>query len=93
MIYFCFYDSAAEINIYEIKSRRLHLQILACFIFLKNHGFVQEDSPLEKVVIVEEELDGIDIDDIGNLEDSFRLVFIDEECENLIVVIVLTFLQ
>ena len=93
MIYFCFYDGAAEINIYEIKSRRLHLQILACFIFLKNHGFVQEDSPSEKVVIVEEELDGIDIDDIGNLEDSFRLVFIDEECENLIVVIVLTFLQ
>ena len=26
-----------------------------------------------------------DIDDIGNLENSPRLVFIDEECENLIV--------
>ena len=26
------------------------------------------------------------IDNIGNLEDSPRLVFIDEECENLIVV-------
>ena len=37
-------------------------------------------------VIVEEELDGIDTDDIGNLEDSPRFVFIDEECENLIVV-------
>ena len=36
-----------------------------------------------KNVINEEGLDGIDIDDIGNLEDSSRLVFIDEECENL----------
>ena len=36
--------------------------------------------------MVEEELDGIGIDDIGNLEDSPRLVFINEECENLIVV-------
>ena len=26
------------------------------------------------------------IDNIGNLEDSPRLVYIDEECENLIVV-------
>ena len=41
---------------------------------------------LKKNVIDEEELDGIDIDDIGNLEDSLRLVFIDEECGNLIVV-------
>ena len=40
-----------------------------------------------KKVIVEEELDCIDIDDIGNLEDSPRLVFMDEgECGNLIVV-------
>ena len=30
--------------------------------------------------------DYIDIDDIGNLEDSPRLKFIDEECGNLIVV-------
>ena len=35
---------------------------------------------------VEEELDCIDIDDIGKLEDSPRLGFIDEECENVIVV-------
>ena len=35
--------------------------------------------------MVEEELDCIDIDDIGNLEDSPKLVFIDEECGNLIV--------
>ena len=36
--------------------------------------------------MVEEELNGIDTDDIGNLEDSPKLVFIDEECGNLIVV-------
>ena len=35
--------------------------------------------------MVEEELDCIDIDDIGNLEDSPRFVFIDEECGNFIV--------
>ena len=40
----------------------------------------------EKNVIVEEELDCINIDAIGNLENSPRFVFIDEECENLIVV-------
>ena len=47
---------------------------------------MREDNPSEKVVIIEEGLDGIDIDDIGNLEDSQRLLFIDEECENLIEV-------
>ena len=34
-------------------------------------------------MIVKEELDGIDIDDIGNLEDLLTIVFIHEECENL----------
>ena len=34
----------------------------------------------------EEGLNGIDIDNIGNLEGSSWLMFIDEECENLIVV-------
>ena len=37
-------------------------------------------------MIVEEGQDDIYIDDIGNLQDSPGLVFIDEECENLIVV-------
>ena len=50
------------------------------FYFQKNHGFIEKRSPSEKV---EEELDYIDIDDIGNLEDSPRLVFIDEECGNV----------
>ena len=35
------------------------------------------------VVTAEKKLDGIDIDDLGNLEDSPWLVFIDEERRNL----------
>ena len=34
----------------------------------------------------ERTIDGIDINDIGNVEDSHRFAFINEECENLIVV-------
>ena len=37
-------------------------------------------------MLVEEEIDGIDTDDNGSLEDSPRLVFIDEECGNLLEV-------
>ena len=37
--------------------------------------------------MVEEELDGIDIYGIGKLVDLPRLMFIDEECENLKVVV------
>ena len=43
------------------------------FYFQKNHGFIGKRSPSEKV---EEELDYIDIDDIGNLEDSPILVLL-----------------
>ena len=35
-----------------------------------------------------EELDCVDVDGIGNLEDLPRLVFIDEECENINKVVV-----
>ena len=41
------------------------------FYFQKNHGFIEKRSPSE---IVEEELDYIDLDDIGNLQDSPILV-------------------
>ena len=40
-----------------------------------------------KVVIVEIERDGIDKDIIGNSEDLIKLVFIDEKCGNLKVVV------
>ena len=55
-------------------------------LFSKILRFVKKNSSSEKKVIFEEELDCVDIDDIGNLEDSPRLVFINEECGNLIVV-------
>ena len=47
----------------------------------------------QESVIVAEKVDcieiDVDIDNIVNLEDSTRLVFIDEECRNLIVVMIL----
>ena len=57
------------------------------FISKKKITVIFKKATLQKnFVIVEEGLDGIDTDDIGNLEDSPRFVFIDEECENLKVV-------
>ena len=40
-----------------------------------------EGNPSEKVVIVEEELDGIDGDGIENLVNLVRLALINKECE------------
>ena len=67
------------------------MQILTWLIFLvlfsnKNHGFIQEGNLSEKFCYSWGELDGIYIDEAAKLEDSPRFVFIDEECENLIVV-------
>ena len=66
------------------------MQILTCFFsvffFKKKQWFHWRKQPTEKVVITEEELDDIDINDIGILENSPRLLFIDEECGNLKVV-------
>ena len=41
----------------------------------------------QKVVIFDVEMDGIDTDDTGNLEDLLRVVFINEARGNLTVVI------
>ena len=50
------------------------------FIFKEINIFIEkEDKPSETFVIVEEELDGVDIDYIGNFKDWPRLVFINEE--------------
>ena len=38
-------------------------------------------------MIVKEKLNGIDIDNIGNLEDLLRIVLIHEECGNLQVIV------
>ena len=52
-------------------------------IFKQNHIVIEEENnPSDKVVMVDERLDDIDIAGIGNLVDSPRLVFIDE-CGNL----------
>ena len=62
--------------------------IRSSFIFKENLVFFQEkDNSSEKVFIVEEGLDGVDVDSIRNLVDLTRLVLIDEECWNLKVVI------
>ena len=75
---------------YERKSRRLRSQIelfhFSSFIFKKITVSLKKSNLSEKNVIVEEELDRIDINDIVNLENSPKLVFIDEECGNFIAV-------
>ena len=63
--------NSKETSIYEITSRRLRSQILiffSSFIFKDNHVSVDWHYTSEKIMIVKEELDGIDIDYIGNLE-------------------------
>ena len=57
------------------------------FIFKDKHVLVEQHNPSEKIKIVKEEVDGINIDDIGNLEDLPGIVFIHEECGNLKVFI------
>ena len=58
--------------------------IPSSFIFKENYVFIEEE---DKVVIVVEELDVTDTDDVGNLVDLPRLMFIDEECGNLKVAV------
>ena len=76
---------------HEIKSKRPRWQTFdlfnfSSFIFKKLVLSLKQTTFPEKNVVVEEGLDGIDIDDIGNLEGSPRLKLINEECEDLIVV-------
>ena len=77
LIYFYFKlcDRAKETNTYTTKSRILPLQLLSLLYF---SSFIFNENE----VIVEEDLEDIDINDIGNLEDLPRLVFINEDCEN-----------
>ena len=74
--------NSKETSVYQITSKRLRSQIYF-FIFLvllsKTITFKLNSTPFRKNVIVKEELDGIDIDDTGNLEDLLRIVFIHEE--------------
>ena len=78
LIFFCynFFDKAEVTNMYEIKSRR-HFPNINLFYF---------SSFILKKVTLQKKLDCIDKDDIGDFQDSPRLVFIDEECGNLTAV-------
>ena len=78
---------------YEIETTKfanIDLFYFSSFILkksLKNHYLSLKKATLQKKnVIVEKEVDCIDIDNTGNLEDSARLVFNDGELGNLIVV-------
>ena len=51
--------------------------------FWRNSRFYWRGKPSNKVKVIEEEQDGIDIDGIGNLIDLPKIMFIDEECGNL----------
>ena len=53
-----------------------------------NQVLVEQHNPLEKIGIVKEELDNINIDGIANLEDLVRIMFIHEECGNQKVFVV-----
>ena len=55
------------------------IKFFSSFIFEENNTFNEEDNISQKVV---EELNNIDISDIGNLEDLPRLAVNDEDCVN-----------
>ena len=48
---------------------KLLSQIMKRSIFIceKNHVFIEEDNVSDKVVTIEEELDAVEVDGIGNL--------------------------
>ena len=54
--------------------------------YFQNITVSLKKATLQKNVIFEKDLDCINRDDIGNFEDSPRLLFIDEESGNLMVV-------
>ena len=45
------------------------------FYLQKNHVFIEDDNLSDKVVTIEEELDAVEVDCIGNLMDLPRLMF------------------
>ena len=57
------------------------------YCFWRRSRFYWRGKSSNKVNTVEEEQDGINITGIGNLMDLPKLMFIDEECGNLKVVI------
>ena len=75
-------------TLFKNFSIELKKQLISSSIFKENHVFIdKKGNSSGKVIIAEEELDCIDANAIGNVEDLPRLVFIDEECEDLKVVV------
>ena len=72
---------------YEVKYRKLLSQVIrgSSFIFEKKSRFYWRGKPSNKVNAVHEEQDGIDV--TGNLMDWPKLMFINEECGNLKLVV------
>ena len=67
----------------ETTIKDINFSDFSSFIFSVMDIFTEkEDNPSDKIVIVEEELQGI-----KNLQDSPRLVFINEGCEGLKVIV------
>ena len=54
------------------------------FYFRRKSRIYRRGKPSDKVNTVKEEQDGIDIDGVGNLKDSPKLMFIDEECVGIL---------
>ena len=64
---------------YKIKPRKVLSQIMrrSSSTFKENHVFIEEEhNPFYKRVMVQEELDGIDVDGTRNLMDLPSLMFI-----------------
>ena len=58
--------------------------VIFMVLFSKKIRLLLKRTTLQKFfLIAKEELVGIDIEDIGNLEDLLKIVFIHEECGNL----------
>ena len=77
--------AAKEDNIWK-NIRNIQGSTFGDIDFSDFYSFIFE-VPVEKIVIDGEELHGIEIDGILNLENLSRTVFIDEECWNLKVVV------
>ena len=79
---FTIFSTKLKKHKYQIKSKRLRLQIMTFLMFLvlfsKKSRFNWRRHPSEKIIIVEEELDRIDRDGIGKL--TGLLIY--DECWN-----------
>ena len=47
------------------------------FFWEENHVCIVKDNPSDKAVTIEEELNAVEVDGIGNLVEKPRLIFID----------------